>query len=55
MKYFVKKFPNYGTIYGIIVFLDPNTLDLFPWYLSFANGAGGVDIFYFLVEKLLTW
>ena len=27
------------------LFLVPYTLDLLPYYLSFANGAGGVGIF----------
>ena len=29
----------------LILFLVPYTLDLFPYYLSIANGAGGVGIF----------
>ena len=29
----------------LILFLVPYTLDLLPYYLSFANGAGGVGIF----------
>ena len=29
----------------LILFIVPYTLDLLPYYLSFANGAGGVGIF----------
>ena len=29
----------------LILFLVPYTLDLLPYYLSIANGAGGVGIF----------
>ena len=29
----------------LVLFLGPNMLDLLPYHLSFANGAGGVDIF----------
>ena len=33
----------------LILFLVPYTLDFFPYYLSVANGAGGVGIFKLLV------
>ena len=33
----------------VILFCAPYTLDLLPYYLSIANGAGGVGIFEFLV------
>ena len=33
----------------LILFCVPYTLDLLPYYLSIANGAGGVAIFELLV------
>ena len=33
----------------LILFSFPYTLDLLPYYLSIANGAGGVGIFELLV------
>ena len=33
----------------LILFRVPYTLDLLPYYLSIANGTGGVGIFEFLV------
>ena len=33
----------------LILFRVPYTLDLLPYYLSIANGAGGVGIFELLV------
>ena len=33
----------------LILFLVPYTLDLLPYYLSIANGTGGVGIFELLV------
>ena len=33
----------------LILFLVPYMLDLLPYYLSIANGAGGVGIFELLV------
>ena len=35
----------------LILFHIPYTLDLLPYYLSIANGAGGVGIFELLVFK----
>ena len=37
------------SITPLILFHVPYTLDLLPYYLSFANGTGGVGIFEFLV------
>ena len=33
----------------LILFRVPYTHDLLPYYLSIANGTGGIDIFEFLV------
>ena len=37
----------------LISFLVPYTLDLLPYYLSIANGAGGVGIFELFVFQCL--
>ena len=37
------------SIAPLILFRVPHTLDLLPYYLSIANGAGGVGIFELLV------
>ena len=37
----------------LILFLVPYTLDLLPYYLSIANGAGGVGIFELFVFHVL--
>ena len=34
------------SIAPLVLFRVPYTLDLLPYYLSFANGAGGVSILY---------
>ena len=37
----------------LILFRAPYTLDLLPYYLSIANGAGGVGIFELLIFQCL--
>ena len=36
---------NHYLFTPLILFCDPHTLDLLPYYLSIANGTGGVGIF----------
>ena len=39
----------------LILFDVPYTLDLFPYYLSIANGIGGVGIFELLVFQCFVY